>query len=289
MAGESARDVAARSRAKAERLLRNAEMYERGADGEVQTASVLAALPPEWVSLHDLRWPGRQRANIDHIVLGPGGIFVIDTKNWSGRLDVDKDALRQNGRSRETAVAACADSALAVAERMGVFARHVHPVLCFARDEPISGWAREVMICSTSNLTQMLMSRPAALTQSELPQAWTMLQVELKSASVSPVHRTARRSRAGGTAARPKNTGGSRRRRRSKDPSLGRLLMGLVMAGAMLLWGPQLATAFGALVSHQITTAVENGRPCPAQPHASSTTPNHGATTGHQARTGGPC
>jgi len=34
MAGESARDVAARSRAKAERLIRRAEMFERGAVGE---------------------------------------------------------------------------------------------------------------------------------------------------------------------------------------------------------------------------------------------------------------
>ena len=71
-------------------------------------------LPAEWTALHDVRWPGRRFANIDHIVIGPGGIFVVDSKNWSGNLTFSGGVLRQNGRSREPAVARCADSALAV-------------------------------------------------------------------------------------------------------------------------------------------------------------------------------
>ena len=35
----------------------------------------------------------------------------------------------------------------------------VKPVLCFVRDEPVTGWARDVMVCSTSNLVDMLQSR----------------------------------------------------------------------------------------------------------------------------------
>jgi Nuclease-related domain len=38
------------------------------------------------VFLHDRRIPGRGRANIDHIAIGPGGITVIDTKSARGRL-----------------------------------------------------------------------------------------------------------------------------------------------------------------------------------------------------------
>ena len=118
MAGESARESARRQRAKAQRLLRSAEMWERGADGEAATAQVLQTLPPGWVVLHDLRWPGRRFANIDHVVIGPPGVFVIDSKNWSGRIDVRHDVLRQNGRQREKAVAGAADSALALAESL---------------------------------------------------------------------------------------------------------------------------------------------------------------------------
>jgi hypothetical protein len=160
MAGESARDVAARSRAKAERLMRRAEMFERGAVGEERTAARLMDLPTEWTALHDVRWPGRRFANIDHIVIGPAGIFVVDSKNWSGSITVSGGVLRQNGRSREQAVAGCADSALAVSERAGPYARYFFPVLCFVRDDNLGGWARDVMICSTANVSQMLLSRP---------------------------------------------------------------------------------------------------------------------------------
>src|SRR6476661_7174500 len=124
MAGESARERALRARQKAERLERIADNYEKGADGEAATAAVLAALPPEWLTLHDLRWPGRRFANIDHVVIGPGGVFVVDSKKWSGRVSVDGGVLRQNGRSREKAIAGCADAALAVAALVPSYADH---------------------------------------------------------------------------------------------------------------------------------------------------------------------
>src|SRR3954452_18934163 len=95
--GKSAREVAARSRAKAERLMRRAEMFERGALGEERTAATLRELPAAWTALHDVRWPGRRFANIDHIVIGPGGVFVVDSKNWSGNITVSAGVLRQNG------------------------------------------------------------------------------------------------------------------------------------------------------------------------------------------------
>jgi Nuclease-related domain len=36
--------------------------------------------------LHDRRIPG-SRANIDHIVVAPCGVFVIDAKNYKGRVE----------------------------------------------------------------------------------------------------------------------------------------------------------------------------------------------------------
>ena len=62
---------------------------------------------------HDVRWPGRRRANLDHVVVGPSGVFVVDTKNWSGRIEVRVGVLRQDGRSREKAVTGVADAARA--------------------------------------------------------------------------------------------------------------------------------------------------------------------------------
>ncbi len=55
--------------------------------------------------LHDVHWPGRQFANIDHIVVGPSGVFVIDSKNWEGQVDVRQGVFRHNGRRREREIA----------------------------------------------------------------------------------------------------------------------------------------------------------------------------------------
>src|SRR3954471_11514018 len=102
MAGDSARDIARRQREKAARLARSAEMWERGADGEAATARALGGLNKQaWTTFHDVRWPGRQRANIDHIAVGPAGVFVIDSKNWSGDVRVVGDVLYQGTRRRE--------------------------------------------------------------------------------------------------------------------------------------------------------------------------------------------
>src|SRR3954452_18377998 len=180
--GKSAREMAARSRAKAERLMRRAEMFERGAAGEARTASMLTDLPAEWTALHDVRWPGRRFANIDHIVVGPAGIFVVDSKNWSGNITVTRDVLRQNGRPREATVAGCADSALAVSELAGPYARHIFPVLCFVREEELVGWARDVMVCSTANVSQMLLSRPAVMSVAEVAEASRGLRAGLQAA-----------------------------------------------------------------------------------------------------------
>lgn len=161
-AGESAYDVARRQREKAARLERSAALWERGAQGEVEVARALEALPEEWVVLHDLPWPGRPRANLDHVVVGPGGVFVVDAKNWSGRVEVRGDVLLQNGRRREPTVASAAEAAIAV-QRVVPVPNLCMGVLCFVREEPLTGWARDVMVCSTANLVVMLASRPAVL------------------------------------------------------------------------------------------------------------------------------
>src|SRR4051794_20082916 len=112
--GGSAPAKAQRARDKSERPARHAQPWEKGGGGESRPAAALARLGPDWTVWHDLKWPGRRFANIDHLAIGPAGIFVIDSKNWSGTITVNDSILRQNGYRRETAVAGCADSAIAV-------------------------------------------------------------------------------------------------------------------------------------------------------------------------------
>lgn len=170
VAGESAAESARRQREKAERLQRSAELWERGAEGEQRTAEALSQLPKDtWTVFHDLRWPGRRFANVDHVVVGPPGVFVIDSKNWVGSVNVAGQVLRQNGRAREEAVVGAAESALAVGQLAPLLRPDlVKPVLCFVREEPLTGWARDVIITSTTTLVPMLLSRPAVLSPHEV-------------------------------------------------------------------------------------------------------------------------
>jgi hypothetical protein len=67
----------------------DAVAWRRGAAGERRTARLLGPLERHgWAVLHDLAVPGSQ-ANIDHLLIGPGGVFVIDSKQYRGRLQLD--------------------------------------------------------------------------------------------------------------------------------------------------------------------------------------------------------
>ena len=72
--------------------------WRRGAAGERRTARLLAPLERRgWAVLHDLNIPGTQ-ANIDHLVIGPGGVLVIDSKQYRGRLRLDRYGMIWHGR-----------------------------------------------------------------------------------------------------------------------------------------------------------------------------------------------
>jgi hypothetical protein len=67
-----------------------ARAWRRGVAGERRTARLLGQLEGQgWAVLHDLAVPG-SRANLDHLVIGPGGVFVIDSKQYRGRLQLDR-------------------------------------------------------------------------------------------------------------------------------------------------------------------------------------------------------
>lgn len=162
MAGGSAQEQALRQRAKAARLIESADRWERGANGEVAVAAAMVELEASgWTLLHDLAWPGRKHANIDHVAIGNGHVFVIDAKNWTGEVAATGGLLRQNGRSRAKEVAAVADAARAVADAVpGLVVDDVRPVLCLVRDDWFAERFGEVLVCSSHNLAAQLRAHP---------------------------------------------------------------------------------------------------------------------------------
>jgi hypothetical protein len=72
--------------------------WARGAAGERHVARLLTPLDANgWTVLHDLRVPG-SAANIDHVVIGLPGVFVVDAKRYRGPLWLSHDGGLWHGR-----------------------------------------------------------------------------------------------------------------------------------------------------------------------------------------------
>lgn len=61
--------------------------WQNGLEGENMVAEYLNTLPQDYYVYQDVNLPGKG-GNIDHIVIGPTGIFVIETKNYSGKYRI---------------------------------------------------------------------------------------------------------------------------------------------------------------------------------------------------------
>lgn len=172
-AAERRRDLAADEaagsavEAELERLQRQQRNWSQGAEGERQVATALAPLAQfGWLAAHDVHWPGRPQANIDHIAVGPGGVVVIDAKNWTGAVTVADGTLRQNGYAREREVEGAAQAAAAVTALLAPQHRAcVRAVICLAGQEqdPVTV-GPGVIVIGRHQLAAWLATLPARLT-----------------------------------------------------------------------------------------------------------------------------
>lgn len=68
----------------------------RGLTGEAIVAAILEDLSDDYCVINDLT---TNFGNVDHVVIGPTGVFLIDAKNWRGIVASDgKGELLLNGR-----------------------------------------------------------------------------------------------------------------------------------------------------------------------------------------------
>lgn len=84
---------------------RDPDRWLRGAEGEIATSRLLATLPERrWVVFHDLALP-RSRANVDHLVIGPSGVWVVDSKHFRAPLRCRRGQVLVGGRPLSTEAA----------------------------------------------------------------------------------------------------------------------------------------------------------------------------------------
>lgn len=116
---------------------------KRGELGELIVAQAIERdlLPNGYVVFHDIQLEdGKKRFNVDHLLIGPNGVFAIETKNYSKpkrgevRVSYDGKQVRWNGVSHKDDEARQA-VAIAMAAKDFIFKEtgikvYVKPVLC---------------------------------------------------------------------------------------------------------------------------------------------------------------
>ena len=141
--------------------------FIKGAAGEEKVAQALAFLPGGWEIFHGVPparrtlWPSR--GDLDHVAVGPAGVFVIETKNWTGRIQIRDNAILYEGgppscppldQVRRSANELAARIEAACGARVTV-----HPVLCFAGTPPEAGDEQGVggvIVCGVDALNGVL-------------------------------------------------------------------------------------------------------------------------------------
>lgn len=156
-----AMDAARHRRVRPARLQVVGDAEARLVEAELRTTRALETLDPHtWTVVSDPQWPGGRYGHVDHVVVGPSGVYVVDTKTWSGDVTVYGDRLRHEGVTQDSETSALTEAAAAVALLTpGVPQQLVKPLLCVAGAEALETHVLGVLVCSTDRLAPMLESR----------------------------------------------------------------------------------------------------------------------------------
>lgn len=148
------------------------ESYFKGARGEEWIAALLATLPPEYHVFHDV--PCGEKGGIDHVVVGPRGLFAIETKCWSGQVTVEDGAVLFNGTvpSRPPLAQARASAHALTAflsERIDAVPACV-PILCFASNTLVQDSLKQddTLVCNAKALLLLLTAHTGHVSPDEI-------------------------------------------------------------------------------------------------------------------------
>jgi len=143
--------------------------WDIGAGGEERLGPLLESLEADgFVVLHDLRVPGG-RENIDHLLIGPPGTFVVETKTYEGSVRVRGGELYIRGR-RKTAFFDQVERQL-VAVEVALEVRNVRGFICvLGGDFPWFGRpnARRIEVTPAKRLVETVRSLPSILDEAQI-------------------------------------------------------------------------------------------------------------------------
>jgi hypothetical protein len=135
--------------------------FLKGAKGEEWVAHELAFLNAKHTVFNGLRLGGGKQ-NFDHIIVGPSGIFVVETKNWRGSVEFHDGKLYAGGKEPSRPplkqVKAATAELVAWIDDAGYGDIPVHSVLCFLGTrlpEEIMN-VNGVVVCTGKKLVEVL-------------------------------------------------------------------------------------------------------------------------------------
>ena len=145
-----------------------ADRYYGGAGGEQDVGLVLARLPQEF---HVFNGLGFDFGDVDHVVVGPTGIFVVETKNHGGTISQRGSRLCRNG-------IALGRDFIRQANREAMYVKcrlspqvqcHVRPVVVFARAKVrVRSLIDGVRVIPLSSLTESVTARATCLSRDDI-------------------------------------------------------------------------------------------------------------------------
>jgi len=163
------------------RGIRRVESFFVGARGEERVSSILKSLPETYHVFNDYVARG---THVDHVVVGPAGIFAVETKYWRGRVTVEDGHILVDGHlpsrhplKQVTREAALVKSALADAPWTGV----VTPVLAFASDTFCAGPAEihGAVVLNSSDLAGCFATKRVAIQPDEVARLVSIMEANL--------------------------------------------------------------------------------------------------------------
>ena len=135
-----------------------------GAEAELETARMLALLPSGFVVVNDLQFPG---FNVDHVVVGPTGVWVIETKPYFGTFQEAGDEMLLDGRpsSRDPRAQARAGAAAVsgLLHRETGMRWWVEPLVCLPNATVQGGGGREACVVEGGQLLGRIRLAPVRL------------------------------------------------------------------------------------------------------------------------------
>jgi hypothetical protein len=147
---------------------RDTRAWRDGASGERATARLLHRLERHgYTCFHDVAIPGTP-ANADHVVIGPGGVVLIDAKRYTGRVWQTPDGrVWHNQYPMDRALRSLWFETAAISRALGV---PVRPLVCVHRAHVDFGGlvAGDVEIVPAGRLRGVLTTAPPLLSQADV-------------------------------------------------------------------------------------------------------------------------